>query len=98
MGKGLFLRSKNHTWWVTTFASGPKNSWLTDAADSSSELVCLAWEIGVRRSPLAYVALAGVSGYMAWGLSEYAFHRWLYHQPHGILEDGIVSTTRTLWC
>jgi sterol desaturase/sphingolipid hydroxylase (fatty acid hydroxylase superfamily) len=88
MGKGLFLRSKNHTWWVTTFALGPTNSWLTYAADSSSALLCLAWEIGVRRSPLGYVALAGVSGYMAWGLSEYAFHRWLYHQPHGILGDG----------
>jgi sterol desaturase/sphingolipid hydroxylase (fatty acid hydroxylase superfamily) len=88
MGKGLFLRSKNHTWWVTTFAAGPKNSWLTYAADSSSALVCLAWELGVRRSPLGYVALAGVSGYLAWGLSEYAFHRWLYHQPHGMLVDG----------
>jgi sterol desaturase/sphingolipid hydroxylase (fatty acid hydroxylase superfamily) len=42
----------------------------------------------VRRSPLGYVALTGVSGYMAWGLSEYAFHRWLYHQPHGMLADG----------
>lgn len=41
-----------------------------------------------RRSPLGYVALASVSGYMAWGLSEYAFHRWLYHQPHCILGDG----------
>ena len=88
MGKGLFLRSKNQKWWVTTFALGPRNYWLTYAADSSSALLCLAWEIGVRRSPLGYVALTGVSGYMAWGLSEYAFHRWLYHQPHGMLADG----------
>jgi sterol desaturase/sphingolipid hydroxylase (fatty acid hydroxylase superfamily) len=88
MGKGLFLRSKNQTWWVTTFALGPKNYWLTYAADSSSALLCLAWETGVRRSSLGSDALAGVSGYMAWGLSEYAFHRWLYHQPHGMLGDG----------
>jgi hypothetical protein len=62
MGRRLSLRSKNQTWWVTTFALGPKNYWLTYAADSSSALLCLAWEIGVRRSPLGYVALAGVSG------------------------------------
>jgi sterol desaturase/sphingolipid hydroxylase (fatty acid hydroxylase superfamily) len=25
---------------------------------------------------------------MMWGLSEYAFHRWLYHQRRGLLADG----------
>ena len=57
MGKGLFVRSKNHTWWVTTFALGPKNSCLSYAADSSSAVVCMAWELGVRRSPLGYPLL-----------------------------------------
>jgi dihydroceramide fatty acyl 2-hydroxylase len=88
MGKGLSFRSKNHMWWVTTFALGPRNYWLTYAADSSSALFFLAWEIGVGRASLGDVALAGMSGYMLWGLSEYAFHRWLYHQRHGMLADA----------
>ncbi|SRR5216684_7030382 len=91
MGKGLFLRSKNHTSWVTTFALGSKNSWLTYAADSSSALVCLAWEIGVRRSPLGYVALAGVSGYV--GIARWSGARG---PPHLSLRQLFASGTTPL--
>jgi sterol desaturase/sphingolipid hydroxylase (fatty acid hydroxylase superfamily) len=88
MGRRLSLSSKSGKWLVTTFAVGPRNYRLSYAADSFSALLALAWEIRVRQSPLGYVALAGASGYMIWGLSEYAFHRWLYHRPHGILREG----------
>jgi sterol desaturase/sphingolipid hydroxylase (fatty acid hydroxylase superfamily) len=72
---------------VTNFALGRKNYWLSVAGASSAPFF-LAWEIWVRHSPLDDVALAGASGYMLWGLSEYAFHRWVYHQRHGILGDA----------
>jgi hypothetical protein len=72
---------------VKKFALGRKNYWLS-VADASSAPFFLAWEIWVRHSPLGDVALAGASGYMVWGLSEYAFHRWVYHQRHGILGYG----------
>lgn len=83
----LFLSATHRQWLVTTFALGRKNYWLS-VADASSAPFFLAWEIWARHAPLGHVALAGASGYMLWGLSEYAFHRWLYHQRHGILGDG----------
>jgi sterol desaturase/sphingolipid hydroxylase (fatty acid hydroxylase superfamily) len=88
IGESLSLSSERRRWWVTKFALGPKNYWPSYVADSSSALFFVAWEIGIRRSPLGDVALAGASGYMMWGFSEYAFHRWLYHQRHGILAEG----------
>ena len=48
-------------------------------------------------TPLGDVVLAGASGFMLWGLSEYAFHRWLYHQHHGILGDGSSPPPRGPW-
>ncbi len=72
---------------VTKFALGRTNYWLS-VADALGAPFFVAWEIGVRHAPLVEVALAGGSGYLVWGLAEYAFHRWLYHQRHGILADG----------
>jgi 4-hydroxysphinganine ceramide fatty acyl 2-hydroxylase len=83
----LFLSVTGRTWLLTTFALGRTNYWLS-VADAPSASFFLAWEIWVRHAPLADVALAGASGYMLWGLSEYAFHRWVYHQRHGILRAG----------
>ena len=72
---------------MTNFALGRKNYWLSVVAASSAPFF-LAWEIWVRHSPLGDVAVAGASGYMLWGLAEYAFHRWVYHQRHSILGDA----------
>ena len=72
----LFLSATRRTWVLTTFASGRKNYWLS-MADAPSASFSLAWEVSARHAPLADVALAGASGYMVWGLSEYAFHWWL---------------------
>ena len=83
----LLLSVTSRKWLVTKFALGRKNYRLS-VADASSAPFFLAWEIWVRHSPLGDVALAGASGYMVWGLAEYAFHRWLYHQRHGILGYG----------
>ncbi len=88
MGERLFRSSTGQERLVAKFALGPRNYLPSYAADSSSALFFLVWEIGVRRAPLGDVALAGTSGYMMWGLSEYAFHRWVYHQRHGILGDA----------
>ena len=83
----LVLSATRRKWLLTTFAVGRTKYWVS-VADASSAPFFLAWEVWVRHSPLGDVALAGASGYMLWGLSEYAFHRWLYHQRQGILGEG----------
>lgn len=49
----------------------------------------LYWEIMVKGGNSAFAALVAFPiGFMLWGLTEYIFHRWVYHQAEGIFGDG----------
>jgi sterol desaturase/sphingolipid hydroxylase (fatty acid hydroxylase superfamily) len=74
-------------WLLNTFALGRANYWFTFVADSCTALFFLAWELDRGLSPTLTLA-ACVAGYLLWGFTEYAFHRWIYHQPEGIFGEG----------
>ena len=86
--KGLGINTKTRAWLLDKFVMSAKNYWFTFLADFLTAFFFLGWEFQVRHSPFGWVALAGVLGFVLWGFSEYAFHRWIYHQPEGIFGDG----------
>lgn len=72
---------------LQTFAMGTANYWLAFIADTATALFFLTWQLSHGAGPLlAGACFAG--GYLLWGLTEYAFHRWVYHQPRGIFGEG----------
>jgi sterol desaturase/sphingolipid hydroxylase (fatty acid hydroxylase superfamily) len=66
---------------------GSGNYWLTFVADSSTAAFFFVWDLTHGIHPAAAAILA-VGGFLLWGFTEYAFHRWVYHQPDGIFGDG----------
>ncbi len=70
------------------YALGAKNYWFTFIADTSTALFFLIWAFEVGHAYSFYIALAAFAGYLIWGLSEYIFHRWIYHQAEGVFGDG----------
>ena len=88
MGKPPSFGKKAKNWGLETFALGAKNYWFTFIADTSSAIFFLIWQIQHERDRLLFAASAFVVGYVLWGLSEYIFHRWIYHQPEGVFGDG----------
>lgn len=69
-------------------AKGEKNYWFTFVADSATVLFFLFWEIRFHDALLLHVAAAWSAGYIAWTLTEYCFHRWVYHLVPSIFRDG----------
>jgi sterol desaturase/sphingolipid hydroxylase (fatty acid hydroxylase superfamily) len=90
MRKGLTLPLNEATrqWILANLASGSKNYWFTFLADSASALFFLGWELNSSHPHPTFAFLALALGYGTWTLTEYGFHRWLYHDPHGVLGDG----------
>jgi len=75
-------------WGMRRFALGAKNYWFTFIADSATALFFLIWALREEHTYVPAILLASFAGYMFWGLSEYVFHRWIYHQPEGVFGDG----------
>lgn len=74
-------------WLLNTFAMGTANYWLAFVADFTTALFFLGWDATHGASPLEVAGAFGI-GFLLWGLTEYAFHRWIYHQPKGIFGEG----------
>ncbi len=74
-------------WLLETFAKGTTNYWLAFIADFSTGIFLVGWQFTHGVSPLM-IALGFVVGVLLWGFTEYAFHRWIYHQPQGIFGEG----------
>ncbi len=67
---------------------GTANYWFAFFADFATAMFFLYWEVAIHHgNPLVTVGMFGV-GFVLWGLTEYVFHRWVYHQPKGIFGDG----------
>ena len=81
------ISEDNRHWLLQTFALGRANYWFCFVADLCTALFFLAWDLehGFR---LWQVAAAFGFGFFLWGLTEYVFHRWVYHQPDSIFGDG----------
>lgn len=88
MGQRFAIASDTREWLLTKFARGKANYWFTFVADFSAAMFFLVWEIVSRGIRPAWAGVAFFAGIMAWGLTEYIFHRWVYHQPDGIFGEG----------
>jgi sterol desaturase/sphingolipid hydroxylase (fatty acid hydroxylase superfamily) len=80
--------------WLNRLINSRLNYWLGFSLDFITIFLFLAWDAVVQRRSLAAVALWALGGFVLWGPSEYALHRWLYHRVplmrdgHGIHHDA----------
>jgi len=75
-------------WLLERFALGPWNYRFTFIADVASALFFLAWETQARQARPAFAALGALFGYLLWTLTEYVFHRWVYHREQSLFGKG----------
>jgi 4-hydroxysphinganine ceramide fatty acyl 2-hydroxylase len=88
MAKRLFKREKLAGVLMDNVAKSEANYWFTFVSDTATVLFFLFWEIQVRHASVPLVVAAFVGGYLAWTLTEYCFHRWVYHSIPSIFRDG----------
>ena len=88
MDNRLSISSENRKRLLANFAMGKTNYWFTFVADTLSALFFLSWEYWHHHSNLGYIAAAFLLGHALWGLTEYVFHRWVYHESKGIFMEG----------
>jgi sterol desaturase/sphingolipid hydroxylase (fatty acid hydroxylase superfamily) len=75
-------------WLLDKFAMGTANYWFAFIADFATAMFFLTWEIGFQGRHAGSACMAFLAGYLAWTLTEYVFHRWVYHQANGIFGAG----------
>ena len=64
------------------------NYWFTYAIDLSLMTFFLAWDAVWLGVTAGWMAPSYTLGLAAWSLTEYIFHRWVYHLEWGILSHG----------
>ena len=64
------------------------NYWLTYAIDLTLMGFFLAWDVEWSGMSPAWLAPCYVLGLGTWSLTEYIFHRWIYHLEWGIFAHG----------
>jgi len=87
MLKSLEYDSETRLRLLKFFAMGTINYWFAFFADFSTAAFFLGWEL-THGVSLWLASAAFTAGFLLWGLTEYAFHRWIYHQPQGIFGEG----------
>ncbi len=65
--------------WILRIAESKSNYWMTYVMDVGLMVFFLAWDVVHFSVALTSVAVLFVIGAATWTLSEYLFHRWLYH-------------------
>lgn len=88
MGQRVVTPSGANGWILARFAMGTVNYWFAFIADFTTALCFIVWDIAVRGYHPALASLAFFTGFILWGLTEYIFHRWVYHQAEGIFGEG----------
>lgn len=74
--------------WILRVSVSKTNYWATYVVDAALMLFFLAWDASV--GGIGAAAMTGVFalGVVSWTLSEYIFHRWVYHLDFGLLSHG----------
>ena len=65
--------------WILRVSESKANYWATYVVDSSLMIYCIAWDAVRFNVGAASIVGLAVAGLLTWTLSEYAFHRWVYH-------------------
>ena len=81
-------RLTSETSWILRVSESKANYWATYAVDFSLMLFFISWD-GFRLGYGAY-SMAGMFalGLLAWTLTEYCAHRWLYHWGFALTRSG----------
>lgn len=74
--------------WILRLSESRINYWATYVVDLSLMLFFLGWDAVHVRVGVVEVAGLFVVGLFVWTLTEYVFHRWLYHMGLGITQRG----------
>ena len=76
------------TGWILRVSESKSNYWATYVVDLSLMAFFLAWDGLHRGVALGEVAGLFAAGVLLWTLSEYVFHRWVYHLGFEITRHG----------
>jgi 4-hydroxysphinganine ceramide fatty acyl 2-hydroxylase len=71
--------------WILRISESKVNYWATYAVDLGLMTFFLAWDVVSLHEGVASVAAFYALGLFAWSLTEYVFHRWVYHLEFGWL-------------
>ena len=74
--------------WILRVSESPSNYWATYVVDCAMMVFFVYWDIGLRNLPWSWAGALFLSGIAMWTLSEYVFHRWLYHFGLAIARAG----------
>jgi len=88
MGNRTVIPPKARTWLLENFVIGTKNYWFTFIADTATAIILVGIDLLSPNPSYSSLILAFFAGYLAWGFTEYAFHRWVYHYPSSIFGEG----------
>ncbi len=80
--------ARSPSWLLTQFAMGRKNYWFTFFADSCNSIFFLIWAWRALSGHPWLVLSSLFFGFQLWGLTEYIFHRWVYHHEKGVFGEG----------
>lgn len=76
------------TSWILRVSESKTNYWFTYVVDLSLLTYFLAWDAVEFNVGLAATIVLFVTGSFAWTLTEYLFHRWVYHLGFTITRSG----------
>ena len=76
------------TSWILRLAETRTNYWATFAVDLSLMTFFLAWDASRSQLHAATICALFLAGIGAWTLSEYTFHRWVYHLGFELFRSG----------
>ncbi len=88
MAKFVDSMPNSRSYMLEKFALGAKNYWMAFIADSLTAIFFIGWQFLDQPRHPATVLLSLFGGYFSWTLTEYIFHRWVYHQEKGIFGEG----------
>ena len=88
MLKMVIPAAKSPSWVLKKFAMGRANYWIAFFVDGFTAAFFLTWDLWQANFAWDKAVLALCAGYALWTLTEYIFHRWVYHHATGIFGEG----------
>ena len=74
--------------WILRISESKVNYWATYAVDLALMMFFLAWDALSLHVGVGIIAAYYALGLLSWTLTEYVFHRWVYHLDYGIFSHG----------
>ncbi len=78
----------NPTAWILSVSESKYNYWATYVVDLALMSYFLAWDIWHHSVRGSFILPLFIAGALIWTLTEYAFHRWVYHLGFELTRSG----------